>query len=111
MALNDFDPRYAEFRKLFNAKKFFEAHEVLELLWRETKGPERDFYQGLIQIAAVFVHIQKQTPEGGRKLLEKASAKLGKFEPRFMGLEISKLLSQTARALESEADFPKIRIR
>ena len=78
---------FQEFWKLFNAEKFFEAHEVLELLWRETPGPERDFYQGLIQIAAAFVHVQKGTPDGGRKLLEKASIKLKKFLPRFGGVD------------------------
>ena len=35
------DPRYLEFFELFNREEFFEAHEVLEGLWRETEG-EKD---------------------------------------------------------------------
>lgn len=109
MALRDADPRYREFWKLFNAEKFFEAHEVLEALWRETPGPERDFYQGLIQIAAAFVHIQKGTPDGARKLLDKASEKLGKFSPAFCGLEIPHLLKQARLVLGmKDPHFPKV---
>ena len=110
MALKNPDPRTREFRELFNSEKFFEAHEVLENLWREI-GPEaeeRDFYQGLIQIAAAFVHVQKGTPEGGRKLLKKASAKLEKFSPNFFGIDIPQLLEQTALVLDFKAKFPKI---
>ena len=110
MALKSPDFYYREFWELFNVEKFFEAHEVLEILWRETSGPERDFYQGLIQIAAAFVHVQKGTPEGGRKLLKKASAKLQKYAPVFRALDISALLEQTALVLESQASFPKIDI-
>ena len=101
---------YRQFWELFNAEKFFEAHEVLEALWLETPaGSERDFYQGLIQIAAAFVHVQKGTPEGGRQLLKKASEKFRKSPPLFFGVQIQNLLDQTAAVLESGAPFPKVR--
>ena len=99
---------YQEFWHLFNAEKFFEAHEVLETLWLKTKGPERDFYQGLIQIAAAFVHIQKGTPDGARQLLKKASEKLEKFQPIFLDLEIKVFLRRVQLTLDSRAGFPKI---
>ncbi len=108
MALKNPDRYYQEFWKLFNAEKFFEAHEVLETLWRQTHGPERDFYQGLIQIAAAFVHIQKGTPDGARKLLDKASKKLQKYGPVFHGLDLHALLEQSTLVLQSKAPFPRI---
>ncbi len=111
MELKSPESYYRQFWELFNAEKFFEAHEVLETLWRKTSGPERDFYQGLIQVAAAFVHVQKGTPEGGRKLLKKASAKLQKYAPVFKALNIPALLEQTAFVLESQVSFPKIEIK
>ncbi|MEK9139339.1 MAG: DUF309 domain-containing protein [Bacteroidota bacterium] len=47
----------------FNSQRFFEAHDTWEELWRETTGPQRLFYQGLIQTAVGFYHIR----EGARK--------------------------------------------
>ena len=97
---------YPEFIRLFNAGKFFEAHEVLELRWRQEKGEARDFYHGLIQIAAVFVHLQKGTPEGGKQLFITAAKYLGKYRPAFMGLDLEKLLTETQASLLAGNSFP-----
>ena len=108
MAATDFPAEYLEFIRLFNHKKFFEAHEVLELLWREEKGAVRDYYHGLIQIAAVFVHLQKGTPPGGEQLLVTASKYLEKYRPVFMGLDLDKLLAGTQASLRAAQPFPRI---
>jgi hypothetical protein len=48
------DP-FARGTRLFDAGKFFEAHEVWEERWRvATDQVERDLLQGLIQVAAAF---------------------------------------------------------
>src|SRR5512145_2639201 len=44
---------------LFNDGSFFEAHDVWEDAWRESEGDVRLFLQGLIQIAAGFVKLQR----------------------------------------------------
>ena len=50
------DPAAAEelFRRgvsLFNGVRYWHAHEAWEELWRAAPDEERDFYQGLIQVA------------------------------------------------------------
>ncbi len=62
--------------KLFNARKFFECHEALEILWLKEKGEEKIFLQGLIQVAAAFHHQIRRNPEGARLLLEEGWNKL-----------------------------------
>ena len=54
------DPHYQGFFTCFNRGEYYEAHDVLEQLWLRTKDPNRNFFQGLIQIAGAFVHLQKQ---------------------------------------------------
>ncbi len=54
------EPCYLAWFARFNAGEFYEAHEVLESLWLRTKGGDRDFFKGLIQIAGAFVHLRKQ---------------------------------------------------
>jgi|ERR1035441_8281433 hypothetical protein len=44
---------------LFNGERFWEAHEVLETLWRAAEGNEKKLLQGLILVCAAFVHHQK----------------------------------------------------
>jgi predicted metal-dependent hydrolase len=51
---------YAVFFRLWNAQKYYEAHDVLEQLWLVEKNAERSrFYKALIQAAGAFVHLQK----------------------------------------------------
>lgn len=99
---------FLDFIDLFNGEKFFEAHEILESRWRQEQGEARDYYHGLIQIAAAFVHVQKGTPEGGEKLLKTATKYLEKYRPAFMGLDLEKLLAQTQACLLAGRDFPRI---
>jgi uncharacterized protein len=98
-----------EFVELFNEEKFFEAHEVLELLWRKTKSPDRDFYQGLIQLAAALVHIQKGTPPGAEDLYAKAAKHLSKYPSYHCGLDCGKILADVRNAIDSKTGFPKIK--
>lgn len=78
---------------LFNAGLFFECHEFLENIWRATAGPDRDFYHGIIQVAAAFYHFEKGNQHGARTLLGKAVAKLDRYRPRHLGVDVRRLLS------------------
>ncbi|MDQ3623111.1 MAG: DUF309 domain-containing protein [Verrucomicrobiota bacterium] len=67
------DPCYQGWFTCFNARQYYEAHDVLEHLWLGTRDENHHFYKGLIQIAGAFVHLQKQFlrpdhPKDGRRL-------------------------------------------
>lgn len=98
-----FDPRYLGYFECFNRGEYYEAHDVLEDLWLETTGQERAFYKGLIQLAGVFVHLQKQAlrpfhPKDGRRLAPAsrlfalAEANLAPYRPRHQGLDLETVL-------------------
>jgi Domain of unknown function (DUF309) len=56
---------------------FFEAHELLEPAWMGTDdAAERAFLQGLIKLAAAYVHDVRGNPAGIAKNLEGARARL-----------------------------------
>lgn len=57
--------------------EFFEAHELLEPAWMGTDDlPERELYQGLIKLAAAFVHHGRGNPAGVAKNLVGARRRL-----------------------------------
>ncbi len=64
--------------RLFDAGRFFEAHEAWEARWlTEEDGPRRVLLQGLIQIAAAFHKlVDKRAPEPAASLFAKGLAKL-----------------------------------
>lgn len=94
------DPRYAEFFHAFNAGSYYEAHDVLEPLWLETSGPDRDFYKALIQLAGAFHHLTLQSREPahrihGRRmapaerLLRRSAELLAPYAPDHRGISVA----------------------
>jgi predicted metal-dependent hydrolase len=62
----------------FEAGGFWHAHELLEPAWMGSADPaERDLDQGLIKLAAAYVHAQRGNATGMRKNLVGASRRLG----------------------------------
>jgi hypothetical protein len=72
------DESFARGARLFDAGEFFEAHEVWEERWRvATDKVERNFLQGLIQVAAAFHKLLvMKSAEPASRLLSKGLAKL-----------------------------------
>ena len=74
----------------FNAGAFYEAHEVLELIWlprrRTTEG---ELWQGLIQLAAGFVHVQKGRKGPALSLLRTSLGRLRGWKGEVEGLDLA----------------------
>ena len=60
----------------FNQGEFFICHEVLEEIWLTETPAEKPFYQGLIQTAAAFHHLQRGNRSGAASLLVAGLEKL-----------------------------------
>ena len=60
----------------FNAQRFWECHEVLEGVWKKCSGSEKDLVQGIILVAAAFVHHQKFEDDICSSIFSRALEKL-----------------------------------
>ena len=80
--------------ELFNAGKFWHAHEEWETAWMATGDEQiRLFYKGIIQTAAALVHWQKGNPKGLHLNWAKARDKLVQLPPEVMGLGLRQLIA------------------
>lgn len=79
---------------LFNGLRYWHAHEAWETLWRAADDEERDFYQGLIMVAAGLLHLQRRNARGARNKLAEGLAKLRRFEPAHRGLVVTELAAK-----------------
>ncbi len=82
-------PQLAEFVALYRAGRFFDAHEVLEEVWRRSDELPMRFLQGLIQWAVAFEHHRRGNAHGARVLLGRAWSRLGDAPEGYMGLDLS----------------------
>lgn len=91
--------------KLFNAGKFFEAHEVWEDAWRDEVGEVKARLQGLIKIAAGFYKAERGVPAGALKLLSAGVAQLAPFRATaWAGVDLDALLCAVEACL-AQSDF------
>jgi len=84
---------------LFNGLRYWHAHEAWETLWRAAPEPERDFYQGLIQVAAGLLHLQRRNVRGARNKLGEGLARLRPYQPTYRGIFVNELVGKAERML------------
>lgn len=94
------DPRLDEAARLFNEREFFACHDVLEEVWNETVGAERDLYQGLIHVAVALFHFTEGNYGGARKMYHSAVGYLTAFLPRESPFDVPRLLTDLRTAFE-----------
>ena len=95
--LQDLPQALHSFLELFNAREYWDSHEVLEGPWREGGS---DFYQGLILYASAFVHAQRGNPRGVGAQLVKTEGKLAGYRPCYLGVDVDAVLAHAARCRE-----------
>jgi uncharacterized protein len=91
--------------ELIRAGEYFAAHEELELAWRASPQPERDFFQGLVHVAVAWYQAGRGRRIGTERQLEKAIRRLTPYAPAHRGLDLDALLVQLRQALDvAQAD-------
>ena len=86
---------YEELRRgieLFNRGEFFEAHEVLEDVWRAAPVPQKKFLQGLVQLAVAFHHYSTGNLVGMRSVMQRGMNNLSGQEEGFCGIDLAPLM-------------------
>ena len=91
-----FRPHQVELERgvdLFNRACFFEAHEVLEDIWRSVgrEEPGRRHWQGLVQLAVAFHHQSTGNFLGACSVKERALRNLHGGEKTFPDLDLDRL--------------------
>ncbi len=84
----------------FNAGEFFEQHETLELLWRDTAAPVRHLYHGILQVGVGFHHWRRGNFHGASVLLEEGIERLRPFAPTCQTIDVAALIADAAAARE-----------
>lgn len=101
---------------LFDARRFFEAHEFLEWIWKSDEVPDadREFWKGVTQVAVGFTHAQRGNAKGAVTLLERACRYLAGYPSPYYGIDRDALSAAARRMVATikaagpspDLDFP-----
>ena len=92
-------PQVIEGLELYNAGEYFECHEVLENAWRAEKGPVRELYRGILQVAVGYYHIRRGNYVGALKMFKRCRRWLAPFPDTCQGINLARL-RQDLQAVE-----------
>ncbi len=96
---------------LFDARFYWEAHEVWEAEWRPLRGtPEAELLRGLICAAASVIKHHQGHPDGARRLRERAARAFEEAGGLDRGLDLPELLHRVRRFAEG-GEWPTLPIR
>jgi predicted metal-dependent hydrolase len=92
-------PQAAQGLRLFNAGKYFEAHEALEDAWNAEPGKVNELYRGILQIAVVYLHITRGNYEGAVKVYSRSQRWIKDWPARCRGIEVEELRKNAANVI------------
>src|SRR2546428_2973950 len=75
-----------------NAGRFFPAHEAWETCWKQAKGTEdAEFFKGLSQLGAGYVHYLRGNPHGAHTLLRRGAKRIARYGELYRGVRAREL--------------------
>lgn len=99
--------------RLFDERRFFQAHEAFERVWKsdETPPDDRALWKAATQVAAGLCHVQRGNRKGAASVLEKAARALDRCPAMHRGVDARALASAARRIARSASigatDFPR----
>ncbi|YAI82020.1 MAG: DUF309 domain-containing protein [cyanobacterium endosymbiont of Rhopalodia sterrenbergii] len=83
----------------FNHREFYSCHDTLEALWMDSVEPDRQFYQGILQIAVGCYHLGNDNWRGAVILLGEGIRRLSYYQPDYQGIDVSNLVGESQKLL------------
>jgi len=100
------DARLRDGIRLFNDRKFFECHEVLEGYYQDSELEIRPFLEGLIQLAAAFrMFADFGEVKGPVRAIYQALIRFESYPPAYLQVRL-KDLSAEAESWAKAAEIP-----
>ena len=74
-------------REHLNAGRYFPAHEAWETAWKQARDTaDAEFFKGLSQMGAGYVHLLRGNAHGAVTLLRRASGRVGAYPDGHRGI-------------------------
>lgn len=75
-------------REHFNAGRFFPAHEAWETAWKQSRDTaDAEFFKGLSQLGAGYVHLLRGNRHGTIRLLRRAAGRITRYPVGHLGVD------------------------
>src|ERR671934_2595117 len=74
--------------RLFQEGRYFPAHEAWETAWKQARGTDdAEFFKGLSQLGAGYVHLLRGNRHGAFTLLRRAAGRIAPYPVEHRGID------------------------
>ena len=87
---------------LFNTERYWKSHEVLESVWKDSKGQTKNLLNGLILVDAAYVHFQKGENAIFFSILNRSLEKFKDYPVYFYDIDMEFLLKDINKIIHSK---------
>ncbi len=89
--------------ELFNDEKYWGAHEALEGVWKSAAGEEKEILNGIILVAAAFVHDEKDEQDVCLSILRRAMKKLDSSGgvDKYHGIDVDRVATLVSKMINT----------
>jgi uncharacterized protein len=87
---------------LFNMERYWKSHEVLESVWKNSKGQTKNLLNGLILVDAAYVHLQKGENAIFFSILNRSLEKFKDYSEYFYDINMEILLKDIHKMIQTE---------
>jgi hypothetical protein len=87
--------------QLFNDERYWEAHEALEYVWKNATGIEKEILNGIILVAAAFVHDEKDEQDVCISILQRARKKLDRDSGIYQGIDTNRIADMVSEIINT----------
>ena len=88
---------------LFNMERYWKSHEVLEDVWKDSKGQTKNLLNGIILVDAAYVHLQKGESAIFFSILNRSLEKFKDYPENFYDIDIEILLKDVGRIIRTKS--------
>jgi len=97
---------------LFNMERYWKSHEVLEGVWKDSKGQTKNLLNGLILVDAAYVHFQKGENAIFFSILNRSLEKFKVYPEYFYDIDMEFLLKDINKMIRTKnVSIIKIRLK
>jgi len=85
----------------FNQSDFYTCHDTLEAIWSEAPTFEKNFYQGILQVAVALYHLGNHNWRGAVILLGEGLNRLHRYQPDYRDIDLDRFVLESSDLLTS----------
>ncbi len=91
--------------RFVNERNWFGAHEAWETAWKQARGTgDEEFFKGLSQMGAGYVHLLRGNAHGARTLLRRGAGRVGAYPDPHRGVPTETLAAELEDLARRVAD-------